>query len=243
MILLFTDFGASGHYVGQLKTVLSHLAPLEVVVDLMHDAPVFSPRSAGYLLAALTTYIPPGSVVLAVVDPDVGTERLPLIVKIGEIWFVGPDNGLLAPAVQRANVISNAWKITWRPPRLSVTFHGRDLFAPVAAKLACGQKVPSSQISINQIIRPDWPSDLLEIIYIDNYGNAMTGLRVTSLPNADAQLFCGSKRLVRGVTFSQVEKNSPFWYENSLGLAELAISSGNAAVTLGLKVGDSITVG
>ncbi|MDH3597421.1 MAG: SAM-dependent chlorinase/fluorinase, partial [Rhodospirillales bacterium] len=143
MIVLFTDFGLDGPYVGQMKAVLHAEAPGVPLIDLMADAPAFDARAAAYLLAAYAPAFPAGCVFLAVVDPGVGGPRLPLAVEADARWFVGPDNGLLAPTARRAEA-ARTWQVTWRPDRLSASFHGRDLFAPVAARLALGEEPPGS---------------------------------------------------------------------------------------------------
>ncbi|HBC09138.1 MAG TPA: hypothetical protein DC046_16375 [Rhodospirillaceae bacterium] len=141
MLVLFSDFGFQGPYVGQMKAVLHAGAPGVPVVDLMHDAPPFDPQSSAYLLAALAGGLAPGAVVLAIVDPGVGTDRRALVVEADGRWFIGPDNGLFALTVRRASK-ARAWEITWRPEKLSVSFHGRDLFAPVAAEIAAAGHAP-----------------------------------------------------------------------------------------------------
>ena len=118
MILLFTDFGLEGPYVGQMKAVLHREAPGVPVVDLMHDAPAFDPRAAAYLLAALAPEMPPDFIVLAVVDPGVGGARRPLTVAAGGRWYVGPDNGLLAPAARRTEQ-PQVWASPWEAPSRS----------------------------------------------------------------------------------------------------------------------------
>ena len=142
MIVLFTDFGINGPYVGQMKAVLFQQAPGVSVVDLFADAPAFEPQLSAYLLAAYVNEFPQGSVFLCVVDPGVGNQsRRPVIVKVDERWFVGPDNGLFNVICTRAKnpKAIQWWQITWQPPKLSSSFHGRDLFAPVAARLASAE--------------------------------------------------------------------------------------------------------
>ena len=139
MIALFTDFGWQGPYVGQMKAVLYKHALSKPIVDLMHDAPTFNPRSSAYLLASVVSCFAKDSVFLCIVDPGVGSaERKPVIVKADDYWFVGPDNGLFNIVAKRANKLE-WWDITWQPDNLSNTFHGRDLFAPVAGLLANGK--------------------------------------------------------------------------------------------------------
>ena len=143
MILLFTDFGWQGPYVGQLHLALAQEAPGIRVIDLMHDAPAFSPIAAGHLLSALVDRVPAEAVVVAVVDPGVGSARHPLLVEAAGRRFVGPDNGLLAPVTHRYEAV-DVRIIEWRPPRLSASFHGRDLFAPAAARLVRGAEVATT---------------------------------------------------------------------------------------------------
>ncbi|MBX6322432.1 MAG: SAM-dependent chlorinase/fluorinase, partial [Rhodospirillaceae bacterium] len=137
MIVLFTDFGLHGPYTGQVKAVLHGMAPGMPQIDLFADAPAGDPRASAYLLAAYATWFPAGTVFLCVVDPGVGGPRPAVIVEADGRWYVGPGNGLFEMVVRRA-AIARRWDIAWRPERLSRSFHGRDLFAPVAAMLARG---------------------------------------------------------------------------------------------------------
>ena len=240
MIQLFTDFGWSGPYVGQLKSVLGELAPGQPVIDLMHDAPAFSPKPAAFLLASLTPWIPQQAVVLAVVDPGVGTARRGIVVFADRRWYVGPDNGLFEGVIRRADA-TQIWEITWAPPALSRTFHGRDLFAPVAARIAAGAPVPGTPLDEPLIRRPDWPDDLPEVIYVDGYGNAMTGLRAATL-DPEATITFGRQKLPAFGTFGEAKPGETFWYVNSLGLVEIAVRNGSAAAKHGLAPGAAITL-
>jgi S-adenosylmethionine hydrolase len=237
MIVLFTDFGLSGPYVGQMKAVLTRMAPASPIVDLFHDAPAFDAEASAHLLAAYAQSFPPGSVFLCVVDPGVGdTQRRPVMVHIDECWFVGPDNGLFEVVASRANAVE-WWEIQWRPEVLSASFHGRDLFAPVAAALAGGD-MPTAAI-IPPPTRLLTIEDRAAVIYIDHYGNAITGLRAAVL-TANTQLKIGDQMLHRARTFSEVEAGVAFCYENANGLMEVAVNRGSAAKTLGLAVGDAL---
>jgi len=241
MIVLFTDFGYAGPYVGQMKGVLASYAPNVPVIDLMHDAPVFNHHAAAYLLAAVSASFPDESVFLSVVDPGVGhPARQPIIVRADNRWFVGPGNTLFNTVIKLAGEVE-VWAITWRPSQLSASFHGRDLFAPVAAQLAQGQMPEAERISVTDLLSLDWPSDLYEIIYFDHYGNAMTGIRAETL-SSDQQLLLGEQKLYYARTFSVAEKGRPFWYRNSSGLVELAMDSASLREQLQLKVGDSLQI-
>jgi S-adenosylmethionine hydrolase len=238
VIVLFTDFGLSGPYVGQMKVVLAREAPGVPVIDLFADAPAFDPQAAAYLLPAYAAEFPMGTVILAVVDPGVGSQRAPLAVQADGRWYVGPDNGLFALVTRRA-ADARVWEVTWQPPRLSASFHGRDLFAPVAAFLARGEAPPGRERGTAEIARApgaDWPDDLARVVYVDGFGNAMTGLRAAAVP-AEHTIAVAGRSLARARTFSDLPPGTPFWYENANGLAEIAVNQGSAADLLGLDVG------
>ncbi|NOX92450.1 MAG: SAM-dependent chlorinase/fluorinase [Gammaproteobacteria bacterium] len=243
MIVLFTDFGSDGPYVGQMKAVLAQQVPETPVIDLLHNAPRFNAQASAHLLAAYISTFPADSVVLGVVDPGVGDEqRKAIAINIAGRWYVGPANGLFDVLAARAMMAQHdvtCWEITWRPENLSNSFHGRDLFAPVAARLARGEMPPGVQI--------DWPvsvataraSDLFELIFIDHYGNAITGIRAANMDSA-ACLRTGDRIILRANTFSDVAVGQAFCYENANGLMEIAINQGNAAHGLGLSVGTRV---
>lgn len=235
MIFLFTDFGVTGPYVGQVQAVLARAAPGVSVIELMSDLPAFDIKAAAYLLPVYCAQARPGDVVLAVVDPGVGSARRGVVVEADGVWFVGPDNGLLSLIIRRAKSV-RAWAVPAASPQASATFHGRDVFAPVAGRLAIGQAHDYSQIDPNTLDRPDWPDDWPAIIYVDGYGNALTGLRVTTV-QAEFRLTLGGPRVPVFRTFSDAKPGEAFVYVNSNGLWEFAVNGGNAAQLLGLKPG------
>jgi len=238
MIVLFTDFGLEGPYTGQMKAVLHRDAPAAPAIDLFADAPAGNPKAAAYLLAAYAAWFPIGTVFLCVVDPGVGGRRAPVMIEADERWFVGPDNGLFEFILRRAKRAQVA-AIAWRPEFLSVSFHGRDLFAPVAARLAKGETPPSRA---HQPLRHvDWPDDLAEIVYIDHYGNAITGLRASAMAK-ESVLSTASRSIAHAETFSAVSPGAAFWYENSNGLVEIAVNLGRADAVLGLKIGSPVAI-
>lgn len=241
MIVLFTDFGLEGPYVGQMKSVLHQRAPGVPAVDLFADAPAFEPRLAAYLLAAYAGEFPAGTVFLCVVDPGVGSERPPVIATADGRFFVGPGNGLFEIVLRRA-VRRGLRRIDWLPERLSASFHGRDLFAPVAAMLATGQVVPATEIAIDASLPgAAWPDELARIVYVDRYGNAMTGWRAAAT-GADTRVQVGDCVIRRARTFSDVGPGAAFWYENGNGLVEIAVNRGRAADLLGLSAGTAVTI-
>ncbi len=240
MIILVTDFGLEGPYIGQMISVLYQIAPGVPVVNLLADAPVHNPRATAYLLAAYTQDFPPGSIFLCVVDPGVGSGiHQPVIVRANDRWFVGPDNGLFNAIARRAKEFRR-WTITWRPDKLSASFHGRDLYAPVAARLAKGEP-PMGEPSSHEIAQP-WPEDLYEVIYIDHFGNAMTGIRASIL-SKDQVLEVNHRALRGALTFAEVPVGHAFWYENANGLVEIAVNQGRADKHLAIQIGDPIALG
>ena len=240
MIVLFTDFGLAGPYTGQVNAVLQQVAPRVPVIQLFADAPAGQPRPASYLLAAYAVWFPAGTVLLCVVDPGVGGDRRPLIVEADGRLYVGPDNGLFEPVLRRA-ASPRCWEIAWRPPLLSASFHGRDLFAPAAARLALGEAPGAMARSAAAARQPGWPDDLPEIVYIDHYGNAMTGLRGECLMPG-ARLACGSRSIAQAEIFSAVPAGEAFWYVNANGLIEIAVNRGRADQALGLAVGSPVAM-
>ncbi len=241
MILMFTDFGLGGPYLGQMRLSIERQAPGIPVIDLMSDLTPRNPRAAAYLLASLSSEIPPGSVLLAVVDPGVGTEsRQPVVMRAGDRWYVGPGNGLFSIVAQQ-HPPSQVWEIRWRPSRLSDSFHGRDLFAPVAAMLARGDEVPGEPVDAARVGPQDWPDDLAEIIYLDEFGNAMTGMRASTV-DAGKPLRVRGHTVSRARSFGEVALGEGFWYANSCGLVEIAVNRGSAGEQLGLQVGDRIVL-
>jgi S-adenosylmethionine hydrolase len=240
MILIFSDFGTTGPYTGQMISVLKQSAPGVSVVELMSDAPTFNPKASAYLLAALAEDIPESAILLGVVDPGVGSTRRAVMTEAGGRWFVGPDNGLFAIVTRRLG--EARWhEITWRPARLSETFHGRDLFAPAAARLALGEPPSAQPLSPDTIVGHDWPDDLAEIIYVDAFGNVMTGLRAAYV-DVDRRLVVGGSMIGHARTFSAVGAGVAFWYANANGLCEIAVNRGRADVTLGVHIGLAVQV-
>ncbi len=237
LLILFTDFGHGSYYAGQMEARCRALAPEASCVILTHEAPRCDPRRAGLLLAALRRDLPQEAVFLCVVDPGVGSARHPLMVWAADgSWFVGPDNGLLVAAAGAGA----AWfTIDWRPERCSDTFHGRDLFAPVAARLARGEKVACSPLE-RAPIGSDWPRSLWEIIDIDRFGNLISGVSSVDAPPVSARLRVNGRTIAHARCFSEVERGALFWYINSIGLLEVAANGARAEHVLGAESGDAI---
>ena len=264
MIVLYTDFGHADPYVGQMHALLAREAPGVPVIDLFHAVPDFNIRAAAYLLPAYVHEFPTGTIFLCIVDPGVGGARRPLMLKADGRWYVGPDNGLFELVRRRAGEC-DCRTIRWRPPRLSASFHGRDLFAPVAAQLARGELPDSEPVGyfpdrrssestrvrgelpdsdpIAQAPHPggSWPDDLAEVVYVDHYGNCVTGLRAVTM-RSEQTLRAGGEAVKYARIFSEAPPGTVFWYENANGLVEIAVNRGHAAARLGLKPGDPVAI-
>lgn len=235
LIFLFTDFGLAGPYVGQMTAAILERNPHGAVVNLMHDAPAMQPDLAAYLLPACCDALPMGSIVVAVVDPGVGGERAALIVETRVLTVVGPDNGLLSrlPGITRVRVAG------WRPAAISASFHGRDLFAPVAAMLAAGERPATTEIEQGDMVGADWPGEVARVVYIDAFGNLMIGVAAKNL-RKNKHIRVSHHVIGHAETFCRARPGGLFWYRNSLGLVEIAVNGGSAAAVLALALGDKI---
>lgn len=237
LILLFTDFGAEGPYLGQLKTAIQRIANGVDVIDLLSNAPAGDPEASAYLLGALIPYLPLGCVVLGVVDPGVGGQREALAVRADGRWFVGPDNGLFNQVAAQSQELQ--WNvIDWRPDRLSATFHGRDLFAPIAARIAQGDFLWERHQRSGPHLK-QWPMECDRVIYFDHYGNAYTGRRYHAGLTGKRLLIKG-RAIPEAETFCCVPPRAAFWYRNSIDLVEIAVNQGAAKTDLALEVGTPI---
>ncbi|MCB1869828.1 MAG: SAM-dependent chlorinase/fluorinase [Gammaproteobacteria bacterium] len=237
-IALFSDFGEAGPYTGQMEAVLLNQGVRIPIIRLMSDAPRCDPRAAAYLLAPLSNHLPDNTLVIAVVDPGVGGSRLPLLLQTERHWFVGPDNGLFTRVIQQ-NPNASAHSIDWQPEKLSASFHGRDLFAPAAAAISQGMEIPLLPLQPTDLVGSDWPHYIPEIIYIDHYGNAFSGIGADQIDD-DALLTVAGVEVGYARTFSDAIRGEPFWYRNSIGLVEIAVNQGRADQLLGLGVGQSV---
>lgn len=235
-IVLATDYGLQGPYVGLLHAVIRQRLPAQAIIDLQHDLPPFRPRGAGLLLRSQLAWLPPASIIVAVVDPGVGTQRRGLIVHWGGFTLIAPDNGLLAPFLSGA---ASVHAIDTPPKGSCMTFQGRDWFAPVAASLIAGEAVAMHPVDVGSCVGHDWPPILDEVIYVDRFGNLMLGRGGENLP-VEQLIVVAEHRLRYAETFAQVPPGRPFWHINSLGLLELAVNQGSASALLGLTVGDRV---
>lgn len=235
MILFFTDFSLNGPYMGQMHSLVAEQLPGVPSVNLMVDAPVHNPHVSAYLLASCVAHIPPESIIVAVVDPGVGGPRKAIMQKADNRWYVGPDNGLLDVVYLQAEQAERS-HIDWRPDSLSPSFHGRDLFTPVAIMLAQGTMPDSTPYPLTE---SPLAKDCPEIVYIDGFGNLFTGLRGNEIkPNQTVT--CQGRQIVHADIFSTVQPGELFWYVNSNGLVEIAANQARAVDILGVGIGTRI---
>jgi S-adenosyl-L-methionine hydrolase (adenosine-forming) len=241
VITLLTDFGTADGYVGEMKGVLLARVPEATLVDVTHEIPPQDVEAARLTLARVWRRFPPGTVHLVVVDPGVGTERSALAVKSDDRWLVGPDNGVLSPALLVATSCAVALDI---PANASASFHGRDVFAPAAAALALGVGLdalgtPVTQPVIRRTPEPHRIDDGViagVVIGIDRFGNAITnlvGLRAGIIDTA-------GKTLPVGRTYGDVAPGTALAIVGSSGLIEIAVRNGDAARLLNLTRGSPV---
>ena len=163
-----------------------------------------------------------------------------MVLQADDRWFVGPDNDLLSVIAARA-ARTQSWRIVWRPQILSASFHGRDLFAPVAASIANGALPRDRVEEIAELQVRFGPDDLAEVVHADHYGNALTGVRACNVPRS-AKIDIRKRRLAYAGVFAEAPAGGSFWYENSVGLVELAANRSSAVQLLGIEVGDPVLV-
>ena len=239
-IVLATDYGESGSYVGQLKAAIYKIAPHSQVIDLIHDLPVFNPKASAYLLASYLDYIPENSIVVGVVDPGVGSNREPIILEGNGYTFIGPNNGLFSIVAKKLsnNKLS---EIRLSKESSSKTFHGRDIFAPVAAQIAVQLKTNLESMLIEKLIGFEWPEELSEVIYIDHFGNVTCGITLDQI-NTNLTIKIKEVELNYAKTFHAVKSGESFWFRNANGMLEISVREQSASETLNLKVGDVIAL-
>ena len=242
MVVLFTDYKCS-LYTGQVIGAITALDPSINVINAVDDLPEFNVKSSAYLLKALINYYPKWSVILAIVDPGVGGNRLPICFKYDGRWFVGPDNGIFSKVLSNCDEQFSIYEINVLRKNISHTFHGRDVFAPMSAHLAKYNDVgsPRKQVQSSQTLEfsDQWQGDLHEVVYIDGFGNCLTGISKDARLKS-ASIWVGNIEIRNANTFSDVRSGQAFWYFNSIGLLEIAVNQGSAADEFGWTVSTSI---
>jgi hypothetical protein len=242
MITFLSDYGPGDEYVGVVHGVIARIAPAVRVIDLGHGVPPQDVRSGARRLARALPFVPAG-VHLAVVDPGVGGPRRAVALRAGDRWLVGPDNGLLLDAAERLGGVTEAHDVgatPWRLEPVSATFHGRDVFAPVAAHLALGE-LPDAPLDPARLVRlpelrarREGRATVAHVLEVDGFGN----LRLDAEPGDFAS--AAGHPVVAARTFGDVEPGGLLVYADSDGGLALAVNGGSAGALLGVRTGDEV---
>ncbi len=269
LVVLTTDFGLVDHYVGVMRGVLLGICPDARVIDLSHEVSPQDVVGGAYLLLCAYRYFPPGTIHLAIVDPGVGTERRALALRADDYYYVGPDNGLFSYVLQdmaqrdriggrlegdrfvlgdRCQAVHLTRDDLWLKPT-SDTFHGRDIFAPVAGHLGCGTRLEDLGTPVDRLVAIPWPwprRDGMgrvtgEVVHVDRFGNLATSLRDEDLPSRNVELLVAGRK-VRGLyrTYGEARGGGPVALLGSCGLVEIAVPNGSAARELGVGRGEPV---
>jgi len=255
IITLTTDFGLKGPFVGVMKGAILSRLPEAQIVDLTHEIPVHWPIEAGFWLARSWHYFPTGTVHVAVVDPGVGTGRSIIAGEHAGHLFLGPDNGLLQPVLgsrpARCHRLSEAWRQQQGWPSPSSTFHGRDIFAPLAADLAAGRtRIEDIGPAAGELIpslqeEPEASAHEVRgtVVAIDNFGNLITNVDAALIAGfRKAEVLAGGRRLALRRTYGDAPPGELLALVNSFGVLEIARAEGSAADALGLGRGAPVLV-
>jgi S-adenosyl-L-methionine hydrolase (adenosine-forming) len=252
-ISLTTDYGMADGFVAACHGVIARIAPAVRVIDITHEVPPADVARGAAVLAQTVAYLP-HAVHVAVVDPGVGTARRAVAIETASGVLVGPDNGLLPPAadalggVLRAVALANT---AWFAPRVSSTFHGRDIFAPVAARLALGADLAEAGPAVapsNLVRAPDpvvqrgdgWLE--AEVRTVDRFGNVQLAAAGSALDGLGDRLRVGGSAAVRGRTFGDAPPGALLVYEDSAGYVAIAVNGGRAVAALSASPGDVLRV-
>lgn len=246
VVTLLTDYGSSDSYVAEVKGRLLQAAPGLSIVDITHDIEPGDIAAAAFVLGRAWPSFPSGSVHLVVVDPGVGTSRRALAVDAGGHTFVGPDNGVLDAALGHAG--ARAFGLA-TPEDASATFHGRDVFAPAAARLAAGATAESLGAAVGDPVRlgiPDARRDgkhiVGQVIYVDRFGTLVTNIRGDRIA-PDGAVRVGPHDIPRHRTFADVASGHALALIGSGGTLEIAVRNGRADAALGLARGAEVRAG
>jgi S-adenosylmethionine hydrolase len=259
VIALLTDFGWRDAYVAQMKGVIVGVNPEVRLCDLTHDVGQFDIRAAAYVLEAAVKYFPADTIVVAVVDPGVGSRRRPIAVHThAKKWYVGPDNGLFTRVIdheglEAAFVLTNA--AYFRTPQVSATFHGRDIFAPVAAHLSLGVAPFAFGHEVSDLVTlPQTPPQIEdavvtgEIVYIDHFGNLITNIPTAVLPAwveagpVAVTTPTGTYTVPYVQTYADARPQQLVCLRNSNDHFELAVNQGSAAACVPIVIGAEVVL-
>jgi len=262
IITLTTDFGTRDGFVGVMKGVILRLNPQATLVDITHDIAPQNIEQGAFLFANAVKYFPANAIHVAVVDPGVGSARRPIAVQIGETFFVAPDNGVLTLAFQQSAIENRKSEIRavhlsntkYFLSRVSATFHGRDIFAPVAAHLSLGVPLDALGEPIDDWVKLSSCVNAVRlgeeivgrVVHIDRFGNAITNIGeelLAGMDRARVVVRIGAHAL-RGIkpTYAAVASGKAVALISSSWQVEIAVRDGNAAQTLGIRIGDEVII-
>ncbi len=248
IVAFVTDFGTDDPYAGQMESVVAAAAPNARVVHVTHGIPPHNVEVGAVVVAASVRLLPTGAILVAVVDPGVGTERRGLIVRAGDRWLVGPDNGLLLGGEPATGVWHLDRADVWRPDP-SPTFHGRDVFAPVAARLALYDRPDTLGSPIDDPLpAPTHPAGedasgtTGAVIYVDRFGNLITNVPERLAPVGTTSRITVAGRQIDGVQRTYGDGETPVALIGSWGLLEIAVPGASAAAALDAGAGTPVTV-
>jgi len=258
LISLLTDFGIQDSYVAEMKAVILSICPDANLVDITHQIGKFNVRMGAFILATAAPYFPAGTIHLAVVDPEVGSNRRPIAIETNHSMYVGPDNGLLIPAATAEENL-HVYELTNHSlmrKSISSTFHGRDVFSPVAANLALGFQPREVGREIMDYVELSFPKAkyenrefVCEVLHIDEFGNVVTNINQKALNKLESHgrvvvRINGKRFPARTVrTFSELKKRELGLLVGSHGFLEIASLEATAAHKLRAKIGDALRVG
>lgn len=243
LLTLTTDFGTGSPYVAAMKGVMLGIHPAVHILDLSHEVPPQDCRWAGYFLANVIPYFPPTALHVVVVDPGVGTARAILYVEVAGHRLLVPDNGCWSELARATSANPVVRRVTesrlWRPT-VSATFHGRDIFAPVAAHLSIGLSPAELGSTVSKwVVLTPLPLGAIE--FIDRFGNLLTNIPATALPAQPFRVAVGEVEITRRVrSYAEAEPGELVVLVSSNERLEIAVNQGNAAARLGVRVGDVV---
>lgn len=258
VITLTTDFGLRDPYVAEMKAVILGIYSEATIVDISHEVEKYNIGMAAFILASAAPYFPADSIHVAVVDPGVGTKRKAIIVQKGDTFFTGPDNGVLSLAIDETEETMHVREIENKKlilPNISNTFHGRDVFAPVAGYLAIGIPLEEFGPEISNLVRPRFSSVterngkiVGEIAYVDGFGNVITNIKEHKLSNVkkgmavNVKLGNTSMNLKFCGAYDEVANGSLLALIGSHDFLEISQNRGNAAKVLKIRTGEKVIV-
>ena len=259
IVSLLTDFGLTDPFVAEMKGVILSICPDAKIIDISHLVGKFDVRASSFVLAAATPHFPPRTIHVAVVDPSVGSERRAIVIETNKYLFVGPDNGLMIPAATIDGIL-HVYHLTNRSlmcSEISFTFHGRDIFAPAAAHLACGTAPRECGVEIKDYVKLEFAQTTLigrtltcSVFHVDSFGNVITNLPKAELSKlnlklgAEIRVTVGRRRISARLvqTYSDLKRGEIGILVGSHGFLELAYREESFVKRFHVRMGSDVQV-